>query len=171
MIELKGHHRVTHALAGIRRQGLDADLIIAGRGGAYEGEIKKSIAQCGLDGHVRILGELPPDDLAEVMSASDVVCLASSREGWPNVVHEAMACGTPVVATDVGAVRQMVPSSEHGLVVPPLNEQALEGALLQALQRDRDRSRISTWAQARGWQQVASEVALEFQTAVSERST
>ena len=49
-------------------------------------------------------GRYPADAMAEVMSAADVLCLASTNEGWPNVVHEALACGTPVVATDVGAV-------------------------------------------------------------------
>ena len=48
------------------------------------------------------------------MSAADVFCLASSTEGWPNVVNEALACGTPVVATDVGAVRQMIVSDQYG---------------------------------------------------------
>jgi len=49
------------------------------------------------------------------MSAADVFCLASEREGWPNVIHEALACGLPVVATNVGGVPEMIPSDRFGL--------------------------------------------------------
>jgi glycosyltransferase involved in cell wall biosynthesis len=167
LIELKGHHRVAKALAGITGQGIEAELIIAGRSGAYENQIRKQIADLGLTDRVRMVGEVPPADLAELMSASDVLCLASSREGWPNVVHEAMACGTPVVATDVGAVQDMIPSSNHGLVVPPNDEGALENALFQALSQDWDHGKISAWAQSRTWDRVAQEVVSEFYGALN----
>jgi glycosyltransferase involved in cell wall biosynthesis len=91
------------------------------------------------------------------MSAADVFCLASSREGWPNVVHEALACGTPAVATDVGAVPEIISSSRIGLVVPPGDVRALTAALRLALDTHWDRDVISARAHSRSWEQAARE--------------
>ena len=85
-------------------------------------------------------------------------CLASSREGWPNVVHEALGCGTPVVATDVGGVPDLIPSEEHGYVVPIGDQESLVEGLRKALQRSWDRDAIARRARARSWAVVASEV-------------
>jgi glycosyltransferase involved in cell wall biosynthesis len=104
------------------------------------------------------------------MSAADVFCLASTREGWPNVVHEALACGTPVVATDVGAVPDLIPEPCYGLVVPVNDEAALEAALQTALHKDWDRPRIAAWGQRRSWEQVAREVFDEMQNVVAEQA-
>ena len=93
------------------------------------------------------------------MSAADVVCRASSREGWPNVVHEAQACGAPVVATEGGGVREMLPSEEYGFVVPGGDEAALTAALRKAIETRWDRAGITAWGRARSWQQVAGETA------------
>jgi teichuronic acid biosynthesis glycosyltransferase TuaC len=70
--------------------------------------------------HVRMTGALPAEHLAELMAACDVFCLASDMEGWPNVVQEALACGAPVVAPDVGGVRRMIPPETYGYIVPTL---------------------------------------------------
>ena len=102
------------------------------------------------------------------MSAGDLVCLASSREGWPNVVHEALACGTPVVAADVGAVPEMIPSEAFGIIVPPDDVSALEIGLKKALAQPWDRAEIARWGQARSWQQVAAEVLQEMERALEE---
>jgi glycosyltransferase involved in cell wall biosynthesis len=92
------------------------------------------------------------------MSASDVFCLASTNEGWPNVVHEALACGAPVVATDVGAVPEMLPDERYGVIVPVNDRTALERGLARALAGRWDRQAIAAWGQARSWGHVAGEV-------------
>ena len=92
------------------------------------------------------------------MSAADLFCLASSREGWPNVVNESLACGTPVVATDIGGVPDMLPSPEYGLIVPPNDQASLDQALCHAFSMRWDREAIARWGQSRSWEHVASEV-------------
>ena len=166
LIERKGHHRVVRALAALRQKGTDVRLIIAGgpgREGRYEQELRTLIDQLGLVERVILLGEIPPEKLASVMCASDLLCLASTREGWPNVVHEALACGTPVVATNVGAVAEMISSAQIGLVVPVGDGQALEHALLQAFAQDWDREKISAAGRSRTWESVASEIVCELE--------
>jgi glycosyltransferase involved in cell wall biosynthesis len=170
LIERKGHHRSIAALERVRRAGVDAQLLIAGgpgREGDMEQQIRQEITTRGLDPFVRMLGPVNADTLAELMSAADVFVLASSQEGWPNVVHEAMGCGTPVVATDVGAVPQMIPSSELGSVVAYGDQQALAGALTQALRTQWDPGHISGWAHARSWSQVAREVLAEIRAVLA----
>jgi glycosyltransferase involved in cell wall biosynthesis len=161
LIERKGHHRVMQALAELLRTGTSADLVIAGgagREGRFADDLRNQVAALGLNEHVRFTGEVSPGDLAELMSAADVFCLASSREGWPNVIHEAMACGSPVVATRVGAVADMIPSPEYGFVVPLDDPAALESALHAALEKNWEHRKISERAHARTWGQAAKEV-------------
>jgi glycosyltransferase involved in cell wall biosynthesis len=73
-----------------------------------DGPLREALAvvarRLGVDGRVCFLATMPQAALCDVYSAADVLLLTSTREGWPNVVLEALACGTPVVAFDVGAV-------------------------------------------------------------------
>ena len=161
LIERKGHHRVAVALRDLRDRGLAAQLVIVGgrgRAGNYEPQIKNTVGALGLENDVRFLGELQPDEVAELMSAADVFALATRREGWPNVIHEAMACGSPVVATDIGAIPEMVPAGQFGYVVPFGDRSALSDALARALTRAWERDAISAWACRRTWENVAGEV-------------
>ncbi len=167
LIERKGHHRVVQALAGLRARGIAARLIVAGgpgREGNYEREIHEAVARHDLESQVTFTGQLAPEALAEYMSAADVLCLATSREGWPNVVHEALSCGTPVVVTDVGAAADLVPSDQFGFVAPAASGVALCDALARALTTQWDRTLISQWGRSRGWRDVAKEVADVLQT-------
>lgn len=171
LVERKGHHRIIQALKNLAAEGIAVQLVIAGgpgREGHYEKKIRQVVSDLGLGTAVRFLGAVPPDVIAEVMSAADLLCLASTNEGWPNVVHEALACGTPVVATDVGAVPEMLRSRHYGLVVPANDQPALQRALHEALQTNWDRAAISDWGRARSWQQVALEVLQQMRTVVSE---
>lgn len=173
LIERKGHHRVIHAAARLHREGIPVQVIIAGgpgREGKFETEIHRAVEQTGLGDFVRFTGHVTPAQLAELFSAADVFCLASNREGWPNVVNEAMACGVPVVATDVGGVPEMIPSPAIGTVVPAGDAGALEQALVAAFRRDWDRAAVAAWGRSRGWEQVAREVAELAALLVQERS-
>ena len=122
LVERKGHHLVVRALRRIVDAGLDAQLWIAGAAGrdgpAYEGVIRNLASELALSERVHFLGFVPRTELAGLLSAADVFCLPSTLEGWPNVVHEASACGAPVVATAVGGVPEMLPSERYGMVVP-----------------------------------------------------
>jgi glycosyltransferase involved in cell wall biosynthesis len=172
LIERKGHHRVASEIAGFVRAGHPVHLIIAGgpgREGAFETKLRAEIQSAGLQNNVTFTGHVDPTTLAELMSAADVFCLASSREGWPNVVHEALACGTPVVATDVGAVPEMLPAQDFGFVVPLGDQQALGKALETALNHNWNRSKIAAYGQSRSWQQVAHEVLQAMHQVVKDR--
>lgn len=161
LARIKGHHRVMEALRSLVDGGLPAHLLIAGgvgRSGQYAATLRARVTELGLEDRVRFIGAAPQNTLAELMSAADVFCLASASEGWPNVVNEALACGAPVVATDVGAVRQMLPSARFGIVTPVNDIPSLGAALREALTRAWDHAAISRWGRSRSWNQVAKEV-------------
>jgi len=170
----KGQHRAIEALANLRQQGLAAELFIAGApgregGSRYAAGLRTLAAERGVAERVHFLGVVKAAQLAEYMCACDVFCLASQREGWPNVVHESLACGTPVVATDVGAVPELIPSSAYGAVVPRGDQAALEEALAGALAAQWDAAAVAARAGARTWDRVAREVIVELENAAAGR--
>jgi teichuronic acid biosynthesis glycosyltransferase TuaC len=173
LIERKGHHRILESVRRLRDRGLPVHLVIAGGPGPegrYAPVIHGLAEKLGLKDQVQFTGQLPPAELAELMSAADLFCLASSREGWPNVVNESLACGAPVVATDIGGVPDMLPSAKYGLIVPPNNQPALDQALEQAISRHWDREAIAAWGQSRSWEHVASEVLEQLTATVQNRA-
>jgi len=172
LAELKGHHRVVSALTRLDDRGIRARLLVAGgvgRSGRYADTLRRQVEIAGLADRVTFLGEVTQERLAGLMSAADVFCLASATEGWPNVINEALACGTPVVATDVGAVRQMIVSDSFGRVVPVNDAEALVDALGAALTRDWDHASISAHGRSRSWSHVADEVLDEMRAVMAER--
>ena len=125
LIPRKAHDMVIRALGLL--PGFDLIIIGSGPERAALAGLTKSL---GLSERVRFVAALPQDQLASYYGAADALVLASSREGWANVLLEAMACGTPVVASDVGGASELVASPEAGL----LTERAPE-ALARTLQR------------------------------------
>ena len=108
------------------------------------------------------------DEVADWMAVADVVTLPSYMEGCPNVILEALACGRPVVATNVGGIPEIM-SGECGYLVPPRDAGALVEALASSLDRNWDAQTISAhWG--RGWETVASELLLVFESVLSARS-
>jgi glycosyltransferase involved in cell wall biosynthesis len=105
--------------------GVDAVLVLAGDG-PTRAAVERHAASSAVAGRVRFPGFVAA---ADVLGALDVAVLASQREGLPLSVVEAMAAGLPVVASDVGAVREAVADGETGIVVPPGDRAALSSAI------------------------------------------
>lgn len=171
LTERKGHHRVIRTLRKLREDGIAAELWIAGRRGRedrFEQQIHQAVTDNGLSEAVHFVGYLESSVLAEYMSAADVLCLSSSREGSPNVVHEALSCGLPVVATDVGGVKDLIHNNHNGFVVRSFDDEGFAAAVREALAREWDRSQIAELGQSRSWQKVAAEV-LQVMNTVSLR--
>ncbi len=124
-----------------------------------EGALSKQIAAQAQDGplHGRVWmpGAFPSREIALWMSAADVFCLPSHAEGCPNVVIEALSCGTPVVASDVGGIPQLVDAGS-GLLVPPKDALLLERALEDCLKTSWDRAAIAARS-TRSWRDCAEE--------------
>lgn len=154
LVERKGMHRVIDCLPALlaRHPGLHY-LVVGGAGpeGDMRGELEAQARRLGLAERVHFLGEVLPDALKWPLSAADVFVLATRNEGWANVFLEAMACGLPVVTTDVGGNREVVCRDELGSVVPFGDAAALQRALDTALAREWDRAAILAYAQANQW--------------------
>ncbi|HXX56342.1 MAG TPA: glycosyltransferase, partial [Candidatus Nitrosotalea sp.] len=90
-------------------------------------------------------------------SAADLSCLVSSREGWPNVIQESLACGTPVLATRLWGAPEIIVSDELGLLVAQ-EKDAISAGLEAALKKNWDRKFIAAHAGKRTWETVAREV-------------
>ena len=128
-------------------------LHIIGQGPLSE-EIKASIHQAGLENRVFLEGGVPHEHLPDWFAAADLFCLSSAHEGCPVVIHEALACGLPVVSTRVGAVPDLV-GNETGLLSEPGDAGALAGALADGLHRSWNCKMISRAGTCHTWDALA----------------
>ncbi|MEP6898311.1 MAG: glycosyltransferase family 4 protein, partial [Rhodanobacter sp.] len=127
----------------------DARLVFVGSG-ASRAELLERAATSGCAERVTLIGAVAHESLGDWFRAADLLCLPSHNEGVPNVVLEAMACGTPVVATRVGGIPEVLPEYA-GILVPVQDQPALEAALLEASARDWDHPRIAAHARGFRW--------------------
>ena len=115
------------ALAALARAD-GVTLLIAGEGDE-RAALERRAAELGLSGRVRFLGPQSRERVLELFRAADAVVLSSSWENFPHTVVEALAAGTPVLATTTGGVAEVVRDGENGLLVPAGDADALGGAI------------------------------------------
>ncbi len=165
---VKGHEVL---LAGIGRlfEGREAvdrsrvGLVIVGDG-ELRSELENLVGRLGLDGVVRFAGACSQDALPLWYSAADRTCLASHREGWPNVLMESLACGTPVLASRVGGAPEILSEPCLGRLVAPGDVDEWTDALADVVRRcasgddDTDPVRVRSWALERSWASTAERV-------------
>jgi glycosyltransferase involved in cell wall biosynthesis len=165
LVERKGFHRVIELLPALLQRFPDLHYLIVG-GASAEGDwgprLQQQVADLGLQERVHFLGTVAPDALREPLSAADVFVLSTRNEGWANVLLEAMACGLPVVTTDVGGNAEVVARSALGTVVPFDDSAALQEALSDALGRQWDRDGIIAYARDNGWDKRIALLVAEF---------
>lgn len=147
LIERKGHHHIIRALP----QMPETDLVIAGAGPEHKSLLHLA-EELGVAGRVRFLGNLDQSLLPELYTALDALVLASSREGWANVLLEAMACGTPVVASSVWGTPEVVATPAAGRLMSELSARGVVEAV-EALFADLpDRRDTRAYAEQFDWQ-------------------
>jgi teichuronic acid biosynthesis glycosyltransferase TuaC len=165
LVERKGFHRVLECLPALRRRfpGLRY-LVVGGAGpeGDWSARLRKSVSDLGLEDCVVFLGALAPEELNVPLSAADLFVLATRNEGWANVFLEAMACGLPVVTTDVGGNAEVGANANLGLLVPFGEPDRVAQAIADALMRDWDRDAIVAYAESNSWERCVRTLAGEF---------
>lgn len=171
LVERKGFHRVIDLIPELAAGFPDLHYLVVG-GASPEGDwserLHAQVARLGLQSRVHFLGAVPPERLKLPLSAADVFVLATSNEGWANVLLEAMACGLPVVTTDVGGNAEVVSDPALGAIVPFGERAALGQAIADALVRQWDRAAIRAHAARHAWGDRAAVLAAAFRAAASE---
>ena len=147
LIERKGHHIAIDALPLLPAETI---LVIAGDG-AERGALERRAEALGVAGRVRFVGVVAQTDLKWWYSAADVLALCSSREGWANVLLEAMACGTPVLATSIWGTPEVVSTPDAGVLMPERSAVGLTQALQRLLARRPERSATRRHAETFSW--------------------
>ena len=166
LVELKGVDLLIEAVARLRADSSwPVRLVVIGKG-PEEDRLRMLIKRLALEDCVRLVGSVANRELVDWYNAADLFFLGSSREGWPNVVCEALACGTPVVATAVNGIPEILDSEELGIMVERTPEAFVRG-IEQAFARSWDRGKIAERGQGRTWQKVAGEVHKLFATVLS----
>ena len=149
LVELKGVHVTLAALAKTS----DAILMIAGEG-PEETRLRQLAERLGIARRVRFLGAIPHAELCRYYNAADVMVLASSREGMPNVVLESLACGTPVIAAPFESAAELIHAPEAGEIAESRTPDAIALAWQRLEQGRPERSATRRYAEQFGWRPV-----------------
>jgi teichuronic acid biosynthesis glycosyltransferase TuaC len=151
LIERKGHHRTIEAM----RQLPGFTLLIVGEG-PERARLSALIARYGLGGRVRLLGPRPHADLPALYGAADASVLASSREGWANVLLESMACGTPVIAADIWGNPEVVRAPEAGVIYRPNSPDGVAEGVRRLFAALPDRPATRVYAESFSWDETTA---------------
>lgn len=142
MDPMKDHPTFLRAAAVVAARQADARFVVAGRGVAESDMLRDLGEKLGIAGRVHLLRER--QDVPRVLAAFDVAVSSSDSEGFPNMVLEAMACGTPCVVTDAGDSAAIV--ADTGVVVPRRDPEALADGIIRVLSMKADDREILTRA-------------------------
>jgi teichuronic acid biosynthesis glycosyltransferase TuaC len=146
LVERKGHHIAVETLTQLPQ----AHLVIIGEGEERD-RIKERAQALGVMDRVILTGAIPNAELARWYSAADILILASSREGWANVLLESMACGTPVVATHIWGTPEVVCDPIVGRLVKERTAKAFAKAINELLKVYPDRVAVRRYAEGFSW--------------------
>ncbi len=151
LIERKGHHRIIEAMAQLP----DFELLIVGEGPERD-RLVAQIDHLALAARVRLLGSRPHAELPILYSAADALVLASSREGWPNVLLEAMACGTPVIASNIWGNPEVVRDPAAGVLMEQNTPDGVTAATRRLFANLPKRSLTRAYAEGFSWDDTSA---------------
>ena len=147
LVENKGHHLVIEALAKLP----DSRLVIVGAGPEQD-RLAQAAGAFGVGDRVIFAGLIPQTELFRYFSAADILVLASAREGWANVLLEAMACGTPVVATRIWGTPEVVRARVAGRLAAERSAGGIAAAIDDLMADYPRRSEVRAYAGQFTWE-------------------
>jgi teichuronic acid biosynthesis glycosyltransferase TuaC len=142
-------------------------LVVVGDG-LLKTKLKNLASSLNLSKHVFFTGPIDNAKLCDWYSAADVFCLASQQEGWPNVILESLTCGTPVIATSVGGIPEIIRSEKIGLLTER-NEAKIAETIDLALKTSWHSKDLVDYAKQYTWERSAAAVRYVFEKVLSER--
>ena len=160
MTKGKGHQELIRMMPDILKLH-DVELYIIGGVNPeddFSHVLRSLIRNFGLNDKVHFIEKVNHEMLPIWYNAADIFCMATKREGCPNVVLEALACGTPSVVTDVGATREYIKNGKNGFLVPPDKICCLSGIVNNVLSTHWDRHEIAKGMAIWGWPVCAENV-------------
>jgi teichuronic acid biosynthesis glycosyltransferase TuaC len=165
LVALKRHNLMVEALAQLP----EVDLVIVGEG-AERAAVENLARKHGVTDRVRLPGRVPQDRLPEFYSAADLLVLVSTHEGWPNVLLESMACGTPVVVSDIAGITDIVASVDAGRIVADVTPRRLATAIRELLAAPPSRAATRAYAEQFDWQSTTDGQIALFREVLDRRS-
>lgn len=166
---LKGLDLLFETLASLRSTFGDLRLLVLGEEARLDGELhrlKRYARQLQVEGSVTFTGIVDRERLPVYYNAADICVVPSHYESFSLVAAEALACGTPVVASQVGGLQSLIVDHENGLLVPSHSPQAFSATIRVLLQDDELRGHLSRTArrsvQEIGWSAIAKEVLVVY---------
>ncbi|MFI0979113.1 glycosyltransferase family 4 protein [Streptomyces sp. NPDC021093] len=171
-VPLKGLVHLVEALAKLRSERPDAHLVVVGKR-AEDGPVAQAIERFGLRGAIEFVKGISDAELVDLVRGAQVACVPSLYEGFSLPAAEAMATGTPLVATTGGAIPEVAgPDGETCLAVPPGDADALAGQLSRLLGDPGLRTRLGAAGRARvlekfTWTQAAIGTAERYRQALA----
>jgi|CXWL01.1.fsa_nt_gi glycosyltransferase involved in cell wall biosynthesis len=135
LVEKKGLDTFVEACGILKDRRVSFEAVIVGESGDAESKIRETIETKDLASHLTITGAMPQSELFAEFGKADVFCLpcrvleSGDRDGIPNVMVEAMACGVPVVTTNVSGIPEIVTNGQNGMLVEPNDPVAIADAL------------------------------------------
>lgn len=160
IIESKGIRELMEAFLILDTRHKNLAMVVIGDGSGRK-MLERKYSDRLNDSGVMFTGRLDLEEISMYMSASDILCLPSYNEGVPNVLLESMACGIPVVATNVGGIPEII-TDDDGVLVEPENIDDLARGLEFALQKKWDKTKIVKSAMKYSWEENINKIDKEI---------
>jgi len=168
LVPVKDHHTFIEGLAELIKEckESDAHAYLVGEG-YLKDELINFARACGISSNVHFIGHQSHDRIPMWIGASDVVCLTSIREGRPNAVIEALACGRPVVASNVGGIPELI-TKDNGIIFRSGDYLSLMDALKEGLSKEWEPDKVKATVDHLSWEQ-SSRLYLELFESIAQK--